>query len=121
MVDPTILILFAVLIAFMFFTSRKARRQQNEKMAFQAELAPGQQVVTASGLVGTVVEVEGDLVTLEHAPGSVTTWVRAAVARPYEPVEEYEDDEEGVDDDAAVETDAPADGDSTTPGLIDKP
>src|SRR5690606_28301803 len=98
-----------------FFSSRKARKQQQEKASFQADLAPGQVVVTASGLVGTVTEVEGELVTLEHAPGSVTTWVRAAVARPYEPgVDEVD---EGVDvAEASADDDGPA-----TPGLIDKP
>ena len=119
MPDITLVLLFAVLIGFMFFSSRKARRQQQEKLSFQAELAPGQRVVTASGLVGTVTLVEGDLVTLEHAPGSITTWVRAAVARPYEPVAE---DEPDVEDEPADELATNADDDgSSTPGLLDKP
>ncbi|MDQ2625335.1 MAG: preprotein translocase subunit YajC [Actinomycetota bacterium] len=115
--EPLILI-FAVLLVFMFFSSRKARKQQQEKASFQADLAPGQVVVTASGLVGTVTEVEAELVTLEHAPGSVTTWVRAAVARPYEPVvDEVDEVDEDVD---VVEASADDDG-PATPGLIDKP
>jgi len=114
-VEPLI-ILFAVLIVFMFFSSRKARKQQQEKATFQAELAPGQEVLTASGLLGTVTGVEGDIVTLEHAPGSSTTWLRAAIARPYEPP--VEEDEETQD----VVVSSENDGENpSTPGLLDKP
>lgn len=118
-----LLILFVVLIVFMFFSTRKARRQQQERATFQAELHPGQEVLTASGLLGTVTHVEGDIVTLEHAPGSVTTWVRAAIARPYEPVEDLEDEDldeqdtpEGSEASVSNDDDGPA-----TPGLLDKP
>lgn len=114
---PEILILFAVLIGFMFFSTRKARKQQQEKSAFQAELAPGQEVLTASGLLGTVVAVDGDIVTLEHVPGTQTTWVRAAIARAYEPPAVYEDDDV---ESAATTIEGDEDG-STPPGMIDKP
>ena len=114
--EPLILV-FAVLLVFMFFSSRKARRQQMEKVDFQNALEPGQEVLTASGLLGTVTAVEGDIVTLEHAPGSVTTWVRAAIARPYEPPVE----DEPVEDVAEVETSATDDDGPSTPGLLDKP
>jgi len=116
-VEP-ILILFAVLIVFMFFSSRKARKQQQAKATFQAELAPGQEVLTASGLLGTVTEIDGDIVTLEHAPGSVTTWVRAAIARAYEPPVEYEDEVEDAEEVATADAD---DDGPSTPGLLDKP
>ena len=115
---PEILILFAVLIGFMFFSTRKARKQQQEKSAFQAELAPGQEVLTASGLLGTVVAVDGDIVTLEHVPGSQTTWVRAAIARAYEPPVEDEDEDEDAEPIATTEGD---EGGPTTPGMLDKP
>ena len=117
--EPLILI-FAVLLVFMFFSSRKARRQQMEKVAFQNDLQPGQEVLTASGLLGTVTAVDGDIVTLEHAPGSVTTWVRAAIARAYEPpVEGAELDE--VEDTEQLESTTSDDDGPATPGLLDKP
>jgi len=104
-----LIILFAVLLVFMFFTSRKARRQQQEKLDFQGSLAPGQRVVTASGVVGTVTGVEGDIITLEHAPGSTTTWLRAAIARPYEePAEAEPEEAAGTDEDGPI------------PGIIEK-
>lgn len=112
--DPLI-ILFAALLVFMLFSSRRTRRRQQERATFQDELFPGQEVVTASGLLGTVTRVDGDIVTLEHAPGSVTTWLRAAIVRPYEPVEDLEDA-------TSAETTTTTDDDgSTTPGLLDKP
>ena len=113
-----LLILFVVLIVFMFFSTRKTRRQQQERATFQAELSPGQEVLTASGLLGTVTAVDGDIVTLEHAPGSVTTWLRAAIVRPYEPAEEYEDEN---DEDAAEAAATNDDDGPSTPGLLDKP
>lgn len=118
--EPLILI-FAVLLVFMFFSSRKARRQQMEKVAFQNDLLPGQEVLTASGLLGTVTAVDGDIVTLEHAPGSVTTWVRAAIARAYEPPVEDEDEDELVEDAEQLESTTSDDDGPSTPGLLDKP
>ncbi len=115
---PEILILFAVLIGFMFFSSRKARKTQQQKASFQAELEAGQEVLTASGLLGTVVSVDGDIVTLEHAPGSVTTWVRAAIARAYEPPVEYDDESDDAEESATADAD---DDGPSTPGLLDKP
>jgi preprotein translocase subunit YajC len=115
-VDPFLIILFVALLGFMYFSSRKARRQQQERAQFQSELAPGQLVITTAGLVGTVVHVEGDVVTLEHAPGSVTTWVRSVIVRPYEPIVEEPEESAEVTEDVVTDDDGPS-----TPGLIDKP
>jgi preprotein translocase subunit YajC len=76
-------ILFAVLLALMFFMSSRTRKQQKEQQAFRAQLAPGQEVMTGSGLVGTVVAIDeaADTVTIESTPGVQTRWLRAAVAK----------------------------------------
>ncbi|WP_029069749.1 preprotein translocase subunit YajC [Jonesia quinghaiensis] len=81
------LILFAAMIALMFFMTRGTRKRQKEMIAFRDSMEPGMRVMTASGYVGVVVSIDGDLVTLESSPGAHTSWVRAAVAKPYESVE----------------------------------
>ncbi|MCK0115544.1 preprotein translocase subunit YajC [Isoptericola sp. CG 20/1183] len=104
--DFSIIILFVVLAALMFFMSSRTRKQQKQQAEFRAALAPGQEVMTGSGMVGTVVEIddESDTVTIETTPGTRTRWLRAAVAKRTDTAVEAEDAEEtdttGTSDDA---------------------
>lgn len=82
--DPTFLIMIVIVIAMFWFMSRSTRKRQKEAASFRESLTPGVQVMTASGYVGTVVAIEGDLVTLESEEGSRTKWVAAALAKQYE-------------------------------------
>lgn len=84
--DFTFLILIAILIAVMFFMSSRTRKQQREAAEFRSTLTVGTRVMTASGMIGTVVDVDDatDQVTIESVPGSPTTWLRAAIARKVE-------------------------------------
>lgn len=53
------LILFVAIIAFMYLlVIRPQRRRQLAMMEMQRSLGPGDQVLTAGGLYGTVTEVE---------------------------------------------------------------
>ncbi|WP_432546207.1 preprotein translocase subunit YajC [Kineococcus sp. SYSU DK004] len=72
------LLLMVGLLVFMFSRTRKQQRAQQD---LQNSVAPGSEVMTTSGAYGTVVDVEGDVVTLEVAPGVRTRWSRRAVAR----------------------------------------
>jgi len=101
------LILILAVAAF-WFMSRKSRKQQREQAEFRNTLQPGDEVMTASGMIGVVVEVDDDTITLESAPGSRTRWVRAAIAkRVVKPVEDEpadevdsEDEDDRLDDEA---------------------
>ncbi len=74
-----VLVLFALLL---LASSRSRRRVQRQRDEIQARLAPGAEVVTGSGLYGTVVEIlEDGTVMLETSPGQVTRWDRMAVSR----------------------------------------
>ena len=42
-------------------------------------LVPGVDVMTLSGQLGTIVEAEGDVITIETTPGVHTRWLRAAI------------------------------------------
>lgn len=94
------LILVAILLVAMFFMSSRSRKQQRAAAEFRNNLTVGTKVMTASGMIGTVLDVDdsNDQVTIESFPGSPTTWLRAAISKEIpEPVAD--------DDDAADESD----------------
>ena len=51
-------ILLVFMIGMMFFQTRKAKQQQEERKNFWSNLAPGTEIVTIGGLIGKVVEVD---------------------------------------------------------------
>ncbi|GAA1986472.1 preprotein translocase subunit YajC [Isoptericola halotolerans] len=117
--DPSIIILFVVLAALMFFMSSRTRKQQKQQAEFRSALAPGQEVMTGSGMVGTIVEIddESDTITIESTPGTQTRWLRAAIAKRTDtsgPVDEAEEpaEAEATDDAGSI---APADGNVDVP------
>lgn len=101
--DP-LLIILVIAVAAMWFMSSRAKKQQREAMSFRDNLQPGQEVMTGSGLFGTVVAVEDDVITLESTPGTQTRWLKAAISKLVEPPVEDEDDEE-LDDEADEDLD----------------
>lgn len=80
------IIMMVLMFGVLFLMTRSTRKRQKEALAFRDSMQPGAQVMTASGYVGTVVEIQGDLVTLETVGGGRTQWVRAAIAKEYESV-----------------------------------
>ncbi|WP_225754462.1 preprotein translocase subunit YajC [Actinotalea sp. Marseille-Q4924] len=88
---------------FLWLMTRRTRKMQKEAASFRENLAPGQEVMTGSGLFGTVVAVEADVITLETSPGVTSRWLRAAIAKVVEPP--VVDDE--LEDDHDDETDRP--------------
>ncbi|MFI9486407.1 preprotein translocase subunit YajC [Promicromonospora sp. NPDC052451] len=108
--DPSFLILIAILLVVMFFMSSRTRKQQREAAEFRNNLTVGTKVMTASGMIGTVIDVDEstDQVTIESFPGSPTTWLRAAIAKKIdEPVAD-----DAADDDAADEADVTSNGET---------
>ena len=81
----TFLIILLVLLVGLFFLSRRTQRKQKDAQSFRANLTPGQDVMTASGMLGRIVEVDGDEITIESTPGTRSRWVRAAIAKVVEP------------------------------------
>lgn len=93
--DFSIIIMLGGFVLLMMFMTRGQRKRQKEAVKFRDSLEVGTQVMTASGMVGTISNVEGDLITLESPDGSASRWVKAAIAKPYEAPE-------GVDQAVAV-------------------
>lgn len=93
--DPFLLVLIVGAVFFLWLSFSRARKQQQTVTAFRDSLAPGQEVMTSSGLFGTVVEVTGDRVRLEVAPGVVTEWLLQAIRNRVEPPFAEDDAAEG--------------------------
>ena len=98
--DPSFLVILAVALGALWLMSNRTRKQQRTAAEFRNNLVAGDEVMTASGLLGTVVDVEDDVITLESAPGSQTRWIRAAIAKKIDPVVEEIDN---VDDDVEAD------------------
>ncbi len=95
------LALFVVLgLAIYFLMLRPQNKRRREAASMQSNLGPGDEVQTVGGLFGTVVEVDGDVVTIEPSPGVELRFVRGAIARIVTRAESESVDED-VDDDLA--------------------
>ncbi|MGW5740900.1 preprotein translocase subunit YajC [Amycolatopsis sp. NPDC003861] len=87
------LLLVLVLAVPLVMSTRKQKKQQAAQQELQSSLAPGDRVMTTSGLYGTVADASGDTtIDIEIAPGVVTTWLRLAVREKVEPVVETDED-----------------------------
>lgn len=72
------LLIPVLLIGLLVFQRRSMKRQAEQ---IQSQLALGVEVMTGSGVFGTVRALRDDHVELEIAPGIVTRWARPAIAR----------------------------------------
>jgi len=72
-----VVIFFAAYIFILRPRTQAARRQRDTLM----ELNQGDEVLTASGIFGTVLDVRDDRVVLETAPGTQVTVLRSTIAR----------------------------------------
>jgi preprotein translocase subunit YajC len=79
--SSTYTLLFIVVIFgavyFLFLRPRQQKMRQQQTSAKQ--LAIGDQVVSAGGIYGRVVAMDGDVAEVEVAPGVVLTFLRRAV------------------------------------------
>lgn len=74
------LVILALLIFFMFRSSRKRQKQAQE---LQSKVVPGAEVMTNFGLFGKVlsIDAENNKIELETSPGQVLTVHRQTVTR----------------------------------------
>ncbi|BBX82298.1 preprotein translocase subunit YajC [Mycolicibacterium aubagnense] len=84
--------LLLVMGAFMFFASRRQRKQMQATIDLHNSLKVGDRVHTTSGLLATITRIDDDNVDLEIAPGVVTTWMKLAVRDRIEPEVETADE-----------------------------
>ncbi len=60
----TVFLLTFVAILY-FFMIRPQNKRQREQVSFQDELSKGDEVVTASGIIGKVSKIEDNIITLQ--------------------------------------------------------
>ncbi|QCR43526.1 preprotein translocase subunit YajC [Curtobacterium sp. SGAir0471] len=97
-----LIVIIVAFAAFMFYSSRKRKKQQAE---LQTKMVPGARVMLSFGLYGTLLSVDDEKVTadVEIAPGTVVTVHRQTLSRV-------------VDENASdVETAVVADDDTAAP------
>lgn len=107
--SPVIFILLIVVVGAYFLFIAPQRRKMKAQMSQQTQYEVDDEVVTKSGIYGTVRAKDGDRVQIEIAPGTVIAVMNQAIARRVEPVvavEPEESDEAGGEE----EDDAPASG-----------
>jgi len=112
--DPTIIIFLALMIGMMWFVTRRGKKQAaNQRQMLEETVVPGASVMTIGGFFGRVVDVDGEVVTLESPSGVETIWVRSAIKEVKEPPFAVVEDDEDADGTSAV---VPDDASSLDPG-----
>ncbi|MBR6459367.1 MAG: preprotein translocase subunit YajC [Actinomycetaceae bacterium] len=92
----TLVIIFAVFYLFRRM-SRNAQAKQEE--ARKSWFTVGTNVVTTSGFLGTIVDIDGDAITLESPSGDESVWLKAAINQPMEiPLATVNEEESSADD-----------------------
>jgi len=109
---PILIVL--VFVGFYFLMIRPQRRRQQQVQQQQKTVAPGAQVRTTAGMYATVVEVDGDDVVLEVAPGVEVRYLRRAIMEVITPG----DEEAGAPEDIHEPEDLHEEETDGTPGDV---
>jgi preprotein translocase subunit YajC len=105
----TLLLPLILIVGMIWFMSRTQRKQRQKQADTVAMLTPGTKVITTSGQVGIVEEVDDEYVTLEISDGVLVQFVKAAIGRVIpEETEDVAADEPADEADGATATE-PAD------------
>src|SRR5512133_2241846 len=75
-----LIILGVRLRAFWFILVRPQRSRAREQQQLIHDLEPGDEIVSAGGLYGTITEIEDDVLRVEIAPGLIVRMARGAIA-----------------------------------------
>ena len=70
-----------LIIAMVFLLYMPQQKQKKQLAALLSSLEPGDAVLTTGGFYGVIVELEGDDLYLEVAPGIELRLLKSAVAR----------------------------------------
>jgi len=97
-----LLITFGLMWALLILPQQRRMRQHQ---AVIASLEPGDEVVTAGGVYGTIVSVEDEVLAVEVAPGIVLRVLRNAVSQRVAPADELDVQELDAQDTDRTSTD----------------
>ena len=93
----TLILILVVVVVFYLLMIRPQQRRKQQAQQQQNTIQPGARVRTTAGMYATVVDVDGDDVILEVAPGVEVRYMKRAVLDVVAPADE--------DTDSADETD----------------
>jgi preprotein translocase subunit YajC len=96
----TLILILIVVVAFYLLLIRPQQRRKAAAAQKQNDILPGTRVRTTAGMYATVVDVDGDDVILEIAPGIEARYMRRAIMDVVAPAETVEDDEVSLADEA---------------------
>src|SRR6202000_1720943 len=83
----TLILILIVVVAFYLLMIRPQQRRKQQAQQQRNTVQPGTRVRTTAGMYATVVEVDGDDVILEVAPGVETRYMKRAIMDVVAPVE----------------------------------
>lgn len=94
-------LIFLVPIGLLFFMMRNQRKRMAEQQTLQQGVEVGDDVLTSSGMFGTVVDIDedDDTIWVEIAPGTRVHMVRGGIARRIVDEDAYVDEDEEQDAD----------------------
>lgn len=116
-----IILVMVGLMLWMSYSGKKARAAQESKR--ESVIAVGNAIMTTSGFYGTIVDIDGDAITLQSPAGEETVWDRRAIAQLAELPLAAEDADESLEEDAhveAIESEEKA-SDAETPAADENP
>jgi preprotein translocase subunit YajC len=93
-----LLILAILLLAFWFILVRPQRSRAREQQQLIQDLEPGDEIVSTGGLYGTIIEIDGEVLHVEIAPGLIVRMARGAIAGIIETDEEDPETPENTPD-----------------------
>ncbi|MCI0634139.1 MAG: preprotein translocase subunit YajC [Actinobacteria bacterium] len=98
-----------MIVGFYFLLIRPQRNRQRAQQAVLASLEVGDEVVTSSGIFGTIVEIDEDegVLIVEIAPGTRVRMLRQGIAQRF--VEDEDEEYDRDDDEDAGTADEGAD------------
>ncbi|WP_182049012.1 preprotein translocase subunit YajC [Changpingibacter yushuensis] len=98
--DVTLLIFIAVMVLMIWWMSRSSKSMQKKvELQRQEAVALGNNVVTTSGFFGTIVDIDGDAVTLQSPSGDETVWLKKSISAVADlPLAEVEDNVPAADE-----------------------
>ena len=89
------LVFLALLVAFFYFMIvRPQRNRMRAQQQLQSSLELGDEVLTFAGFFGTIRRFDGDVVTLEIAPGVEARLTRRAISGKVTPEEKPDEPDE---------------------------
>jgi preprotein translocase subunit YajC len=87
----TLILILVVVVGFYMLMIRPQRRRREQAQQQKNQAVPGARVRTTAGMYATVVDVDGDDVVLEVAPGVEVRYMRRAIMDVVSPGEETEE------------------------------